>query len=119
MYLHWSSNWTVSVSGQIRYFVESPKILRSNSKERLHASLALLPVDQEQVEFLYSRLLVAGPTELPVLRDALRPLSGTADRSDCGMSWSSPMIRANIFRLGAPWHCMTQQILGGRRSAAR
>ena len=28
------------------------------------------------------------------------------------------MIRASIFRLGAPWHCMTQQILGGRRSAA-
>ena len=43
------------------------------SKERLHASLALLPVDQEQVEFLYSRLLVAGPAELLVLRDALRP----------------------------------------------
>ena len=44
-----------------------------DSKERLHASLALLPVDQEQVKFLYSRLLVAGPTELPVLRNALRP----------------------------------------------
>ena len=43
------------------------------SKERLHASLALLPVDQEQVEFLYSRLLVAGPAELLVLRDALQP----------------------------------------------
>ena len=43
------------------------------SKERLHASLALLPVDQEHVEFLYRRLLEAAPTELPVLRDALRP----------------------------------------------
>ncbi len=43
-----------------------------DSKERLHASLALLPVDHEQVEFLYSRLLVAGPNELPALRDALR-----------------------------------------------
>src|SRR5271166_3968758 len=43
------------------------------SKERLHASLALLPVDQEQIEFLYSRLLVAGPNEMPVLREALRP----------------------------------------------
>src|SRR5271157_4777174 len=41
------------------------------SKERLHASLALLPVDQEQVEFLYSRLLVAGPAELLGLRNAL------------------------------------------------
>ena len=43
------------------------------SKERLHASLALLPVDQEQVEYLCSRLLLAGPGELLVLRDALRP----------------------------------------------
>ena len=43
------------------------------SKERLHASLALLPVDQEQVEFLYRRLLEAAPTELPVLRNVLRP----------------------------------------------
>ena len=42
-------------------------------KVRLHASLALLPVDQEQVEFLYPRLLEAGPTELPVIRDALKP----------------------------------------------
>ena len=44
-----------------------------DSKERLHASLALLPVDQEQVKFLYRRLLEAAPTELPVLRNALRP----------------------------------------------
>jgi len=44
-----------------------------DSKERLHASLALLLVDQEQVEFLYRRLLEAAPTELLVLRDALRP----------------------------------------------
>ena len=43
------------------------------SKEHLHASLALLPVDQEQVDFLYSRLLVAGPAELQVIRDALLP----------------------------------------------
>ena len=73
MYPHWSSNWPVSVSGRIHY---CNRIMESSgvaSKERLHASLALLPVDQEQVEFLYSRLLVAGPAELLVLRDALRP----------------------------------------------
>ena len=43
------------------------------TKERLHASLALLQEDEGQVEFLHSRLLVAGPAELLVLRDALRP----------------------------------------------
>jgi formylglycine-generating enzyme required for sulfatase activity len=42
------------------------------SRARLHASLALLAVDPEQAEYLYQRLLGAGPTELPVLRDALR-----------------------------------------------
>jgi formylglycine-generating enzyme required for sulfatase activity len=42
-----------------------------DSKEHLHASLALLPVDEGQVEYLYGRLLQAGPTELPVIRDAL------------------------------------------------
>ena len=44
-----------------------------DSKEHLHASLALLPVDEGQVEYLYRRLLKAGPTELSVLRDALKP----------------------------------------------
>jgi serine/threonine protein kinase/formylglycine-generating enzyme required for sulfatase activity len=41
------------------------------SKERLHASLALLSVDPGQVEYLYERMLNAGPTDLPVIRDAL------------------------------------------------
>jgi hypothetical protein len=41
------------------------------SKERLHASLALLPVDPGQVDYLYKRLLNAGPTELLVIREAL------------------------------------------------
>jgi formylglycine-generating enzyme required for sulfatase activity len=44
---------------------------REDSKEHLHASLALLPVDEGQVEYLYGRLLQAGPLELPVIRDAL------------------------------------------------
>jgi hypothetical protein len=44
-----------------------------DSKEHLHASLALAPVDQGQVEYLSRRLLHAGPAELPVIRDALSP----------------------------------------------
>jgi formylglycine-generating enzyme required for sulfatase activity len=43
------------------------------SKERLHASLALLPVDGGQVEYLFRGLLNAGPAEIEVIRDALRP----------------------------------------------
>jgi serine/threonine protein kinase/formylglycine-generating enzyme required for sulfatase activity len=44
-----------------------------NSRRKLHASLALLPVDATQVEYLCGRLLDAGPQEVPVIRDALTP----------------------------------------------
>jgi serine/threonine protein kinase len=43
----------------------------SDPRARLHASLALLPVDPGQVAFLGARLLDATPASLPVLRDAL------------------------------------------------
>jgi len=42
-----------------------------DSKEKLHASLALLPVEPGQAEYLYRRLLTADPNELPVIRQAL------------------------------------------------
>ena len=42
------------------------------SQEHLHASLALLPVDGTQVNYLFTRLLSVTPSELPVLRDALK-----------------------------------------------
>jgi serine/threonine protein kinase/formylglycine-generating enzyme required for sulfatase activity len=43
----------------------------NNPRMQLHASLALLPVDSSQVEFLYGRLLKAEPPELVVLRQSL------------------------------------------------
>jgi serine/threonine protein kinase/formylglycine-generating enzyme required for sulfatase activity len=60
----------------LRHLQESPE----ESREHLHASLALLPADESQVAYLYGRLLHAGPAELPVIRDALlryrQPLAG-------------------------------------------
>ena len=47
------------------------------SRKKLHASLALLPVDANQVDFLFSRLLSATENELPVLRDALKTHQST------------------------------------------
>jgi eukaryotic-like serine/threonine-protein kinase len=44
----------------------------SDDREHLHASLALLTVDASQVDYLFSRLIKATPSELPVLRDALK-----------------------------------------------
>jgi eukaryotic-like serine/threonine-protein kinase len=40
---------------------------------RLRASLALLPGDPTQVEYLYGRLLTAEPHEVPVIGEALAP----------------------------------------------
>src|SRR5262249_62365818 len=44
-----------------------------DTRKQLHASLALLPVDSGQKEYLHHRLLDAAPHEVPVLRDALAP----------------------------------------------
>jgi eukaryotic-like serine/threonine-protein kinase len=45
----------------------------SNEQIKLHASLALLPVDPGRVEYLFGRLLDAKPSEIVVIRDALEP----------------------------------------------
>jgi hypothetical protein len=42
-------------------------------RKQLHASLALLPVDATQVDYLFGRMLDAEPHEVPVIRDALVP----------------------------------------------
>ena len=47
------------------------------SREKLNVSLALLPTDPGQVDFLYQRLLTAEPDALPVIRDALFPYRTT------------------------------------------
>ena len=54
------------------------RVLQStDEREHLHASLALLPVDASQVDYLFERLLKATPSELHVLRDALKPRKAT------------------------------------------
>jgi hypothetical protein len=45
----------------------------ANSRQKLHSSLALLPVDANQVGYLYRRLLDAEPRDVPLIRDALSP----------------------------------------------
>jgi serine/threonine protein kinase/formylglycine-generating enzyme required for sulfatase activity len=46
---------------------------KEDSREHLHASLALLPIDRDQVPYLSRRLLAADPDELNVLRHSLQP----------------------------------------------
>ena len=43
------------------------------SRQQLHTSLALLPVDPAQVDYLYGRLLDAEPQHVAVIRDFLAP----------------------------------------------
>lgn len=43
-----------------------------DARKQLHASLALLPVDPGQLEYLYGRLLKAEPQEVVVIREALQ-----------------------------------------------
>jgi serine/threonine protein kinase/formylglycine-generating enzyme required for sulfatase activity len=45
----------------------------NDRRKQLHSSLALLPVDASQVNYLTDRLLDAEPGEVSVLRDALLP----------------------------------------------
>ncbi len=58
-----------------------PRLVRSvqshEDREHLHASLALLPVDPTQADYLFNRLLKSTPGEVPVLRDALYPHRST------------------------------------------
>src|SRR5262249_41175932 len=57
----------------------NPRLLRhlqtspEDTKEHLHASLALAPVDEAQVAFLSQRLLRGGPAELLAIRTTLQP----------------------------------------------
>src|SRR5262249_25454986 len=42
-----------------------------DSRAKLHTALALLSIDEGQLDYLYERLLHAAPEEFPVLRDVL------------------------------------------------
>jgi serine/threonine protein kinase/formylglycine-generating enzyme required for sulfatase activity len=52
---------------------EQRRTAAPKSRQQLHASLALLPVDPGQADCLYERLLDAEPNEVTVLRQALEP----------------------------------------------
>src|SRR5271157_5506442 len=65
-----------NLSGYYRWARRPLSDLLSSTEEQssphhLHASLALLPVDPGQVEYLYNRMLNVNPTELQVIREAL------------------------------------------------
>jgi serine/threonine protein kinase/formylglycine-generating enzyme required for sulfatase activity len=65
-YRRWLDSLLYDAYAQAKASDDSRKELR-----QLHASLALLPVDATQVDYLFGRLLNAEPHEVPVIRKAL------------------------------------------------
>ena len=60
------------LDGPLRDAMHEPEMAKDTDKQ-LHISLALLPVDAGQVEYLFGRLLEAQPNQVSVIRDALLP----------------------------------------------
>ena len=80
-----------------------------NSKEKLHASLALLPVEPGQVEYLYRRLLSAKPGELPVIRRR-STITGQSWWIDFGPSWKTlKRARTSDSARRAPWPATSRE----------
>ena len=87
---HRRRRWLPIATGSIRCCTR-PTTRRAGQDrpQELHASLALLPVDAAQVDYLYGRLLDAEPNEVPVIRDALAPHKDDCWTS-CGRWWRQP-----------------------------
>ena len=66
------------ISGYRRW--ANPILLKANNKaeqekderKQLHTSLALLPIDNNQIDYIYARLLVAKPNEVDVIVNSLK-----------------------------------------------
>jgi hypothetical protein len=53
------------------YEAYAQAVQENDARRQLHASLALVPVDSSQVEYIYGRLLKGQPQEVIVIREAL------------------------------------------------
>ena len=97
-----------------------PRLVRAvqstddQSREHLHASLALLPVDAIQVDYLFKRLLAATPSELPVLRDALKTHRSTLTPKLWTVLESAKPGDASCFQPPAPWRATPRMTPGGK-----
>jgi serine/threonine protein kinase/formylglycine-generating enzyme required for sulfatase activity len=75
-YRHWTDPLLRDANGEAERAWREAATEAEKTREagrQLHASLALLPVDPGQVDYLYGRLLDAEPQEVVVIRDALAP----------------------------------------------
>ena len=85
------------------------------SRRKLHASLALLPVDDAQLDYIFSRLMFADPSELPVLRDALKSHRSTVtSRLWTVLESAQPVDTSILPAAGASARFMTRTTTSGR-----
>ena len=89
------------------------------SKEKFHASLALVPYDESQVKYLYHRLLGASPPVMLVIRDQLMPYRPAL----IGQLWDDLRGRGRARLASSPlpasWRATIRRTTGGIRSAGR
>ena len=106
------SNYRRWADPQLVHVVQSTE---DQTREHLHASLALLPVDGTQVDYLFNRLLAASPIEVPVLRDALKPQSSTLTPKLWTALEAAKPGDASLLPSARPWQVTTQITLSGRQ----
>ncbi len=97
----------------------------ADAKQKLHFSLALLPVDKGQADYLGTRMLDADPWDVAVLRDSLAPhkeqlverLWSVAERTAKGKAEAEQRLRtacalAVYDPKGARWGTINQAVAG-------
>ncbi len=89
------------------------------SREHLHASLALLPVDASQVTYVFNRLIAASPGELPVLRDALNAHCSTLTPKLWSVLESAKPGDASLLPAACAWRPLTQSMADGTPCVVR
>ena len=98
----------ISKLGDYRRWVD-PKLRQAyhdapeGSPQRLHSSLALLPVDPDQVGYLFNRILTASPIELPVIWTVLEEHHQTPVKRLWAVLDDAQADPDHRFRAACPW----------------
>ena len=89
------------------------------SREHLHASLALLPVDASQVTYVFNRLIAASPGELPVLAMPCNAHRSTLTPKLWTVLESAKPGDASLLPAAVRWRPLTQSMADGKPCVVR
>ena len=88
-----------------------------SSRQHLHASLALLPVDPRQVDYLRERLLTAPPGDVSVLREALQPHRAAVSPKLWEVVATAKPDDPRLLPCAALWLFLIPRVIAGSRRA--